>query len=149
MAEGINFRYELPTDILLFSILALVLIALAAIFLFRPYDYGESVKRFKGIAGPKVQDPSADTQWRSVKIRPGLNSCKLVRSLEDQVFLSKEAPALPLEYCTEANCTCHYLFQDDRRSGVDRRVKLTRVGEFLSGIERRRSPGRRMADLTV
>lgn len=137
-------------NLLLFAIIALCLIAIAVVYFFRPYDYGAQVQQFDRIANPDSgSDPTADTKWRSVRIRPGLNCCKLALSLQEQVFLSKEVPTLPLEYCTEKNCTCHYLFLDDRRSGLDRRAELARVGALLSGIDRRRSQGRRLADLAI
>ncbi len=117
---------------------------------FEPYDYGREVTRFKKIGNISNEpDSSADTRWRSVKIRPGLIACERVDSLNGQVFLSRDAPELPLANCTEADCHCHYVFLDDRRSGIDRRANLDRLGEFLSISERdrRRSSGRRTGDL--
>ena len=122
----------------------------ALLFLFRPYDYGASMRRFGKIENQSECDPSADTLWRSVKIRPGLGSCKQAVTLSEQLFLSKEAPALPLPLdCFEANCTCHYLFFGDRRSGLDRRVELQKLTGFFPKFnkERRQSPGRRIDDL--
>lgn len=126
-----------------------ILVAMV-ILVFKPYDYGASVARFRKIgsstSGP---DPDSDTKWRSVRIRPGLIACDRAASLGGQVFLSRDAPELPLANCGERDCRCHYVFLDDRRTGIDRRVELGRLGEFLSSSERdrRRSPGRRTADL--
>jgi hypothetical protein len=70
------------------------------------------------------------------------------RSLAGQVFLSKEAPQLPLPNCTERDCRCHYVFLDDRRSGIDRRSELEQLEQYPASSEgdRRSSPGRRFDD---
>jgi hypothetical protein len=119
---------------------------------FKPYDYGASLQKFTKIGNVDgADDTSADTKWRSVKIRPGLISCERVAKMEGQIFLSKEAPRLPLDNCTENDCRCHYIFLDDRRSGSDRRLEFDRLGDFLPTYpsERRQLPGRRLADLTA
>ena len=92
-----------------------------------------------------------DTDWRSVRVRPGKISCKRVAAITDQIFLSKDAPSLPLENCTTKGCRCHYAFLDDRRGGEDRRIELGQAGEFLPayGSERRWAEGRRDVDLTI
>jgi len=135
-----------------FAFVALCLLAAIIMLVFKPYDYGASMKRFQKIASPDDNpDTSADTKWRSVKIRPGLISCKSVTKMSDQVFLSKDAPSLPLENCREKDCRCHYVFLDDRRSGAERRAELGRLGEYFPAYdaERRLVPGRRMADLAI
>lgn len=122
------------------------------ILVFRPYDYGASVAQFRKIgSSTNESDPDSDTKWRSVRIRPGLITCDRVASLTGQVFLSRDAPELPLANCSERDCRCHYVFLDDRRSGIDRRAELGRLGEFLSISERdrRHSPGRRNGDLVA
>ena len=135
----------------LFAVIAFALLVLVVVFLFKPYDYGADlqVDRIGGYGDP--DDTSADTKWRSVRVRPGLNACKRVEQITDQVFLSREAPVLPLPYCTEPECRCHYLFLDDRRSGLDRRVEMAKLGYVFAGTgpERRRSPGRRIGDLAA
>lgn len=137
---------------IIFGIGLLCILVAVVILVFKPYDYGASVTRFRKI-GDSAADPhkESDTRWRSVKIRPGLIACERIASLDGQVFLSREAPELPLANCTGADCRCHYLFLDDRRSGIDRRAQLERLGEFLSSSDRdrRRSPGRRAGDLAM
>jgi hypothetical protein len=120
------------------------------ILVFQPYDYGASVAQFEKIANTDDSDEDFDTKWRSVMIRPGLIACQQITDLKGQVFLSREAPELPLPSCSERDCRCHYVFHDDRRSGSDRRIELDRLGRFLSDSERnrRRSPGRRVGDLS-
>ncbi len=126
-----------------------VLVAIV-ILVFKPYDYGASVTQFRKIGSSDDESgTAADTRWRSVRIRPGLIACERVANLTDQVFLSREAPELPLANCAERDCHCHYVFLDDRRSGIDRRDQLEKLGEFLSSNarDRRLSPGRRTGDL--
>jgi hypothetical protein len=119
---------------------------------FKPYDYGENVQRFKKIEYPgKRQKKSEDTRWRSVKIRPGLIACDRVADMTGQIFLSPQAPSLPLETCTEEDCRCHYIFLNDRRTGTDRRIEMGKMDEFLPniGINRRSIAGRRATDLAA
>jgi hypothetical protein len=135
---------------IIFGIILMCLLVGVVILMFRPYDYGASVAQFKRMGkDDDLAKESIDTKWRSVRIRPGLIACRQVADLNGQVFLSREVPELPLPGCAERDCRCHYVFLDDRRSGIDRRVELARLGEFLSSSEqdRRRSAGRRMGDL--
>ena len=135
---------------ILFAVIIICMLAGIVMLIFKPYDYGASVQRFKKIEGTdNSNDSSADTKWRSVKIRPGLISCERVENFQGQVFLSQEAPSLPLQNCTEEECNCHYIFLDDRRSGADRRIDLGKMGEFFPTYqgERRQVHGRRGADL--
>ncbi|MCP4982054.1 MAG: hypothetical protein GY935_16375 [Gammaproteobacteria bacterium] len=137
---------------ILFAIVIVCMLAAIVMLVFKPYNYGEKIKSFKKISSEDVPDDSStETRWRSVKIRPGLISCKSVASLNQQIFLSKDAPALPLAGCSENDCNCHYIFLDDRRSGSDRRIDLGRLGEFFPNYEgeRRQVPGRRMGDLAA
>ncbi len=136
---------------ILFAVIAFALLVLVVVFMFRPYDYGASLRIDRIVSDEVPIDDSADTKWRSVKVRPGLNACKRVEQISDQLFLSREAPVLPLPYCTEPECRCHYLFMDDRRSGLDRRVEMANLGYVFagSGNDRRRSPGRRAGDLAT
>ncbi len=128
----------------------LCILVAVIVLVFKPYDYGASVTQFRKI-GKTDDEPNdgIDTKWRSVRIRPGLIACRHIADLKGQVFLSREAPALPLPSCGERDCRCHYVFLDDRRCGTDRRLELARLGEFLSVSERdrRRIPGRRTGDL--
>lgn len=133
-------------------LLAIVIIGLLAALLmygFKPYDYGGSIKRFKKI-GRTGDTPttSSDTRWRSVKIRPGLMSCKPVAAISSQIFLSRDAPSLPLQDCTEEDCRCHYIFLEDRRSGGERRIEIGQLEELLPDYssERRQLTGRRLTD---
>lgn|GEM_PF-615508 len=126
------------------------LLVAVVILLFKPYDYGAGVTRFRKIR-TAVDEPgdSRGAAWRFAKIRPGLNACHDVAKLKDRVFLSGEMPGLPLASCNESDCRCHYIYLADRRSGIDRRDGLARPGEYLASSERdrRRLAGRRIEDL--
>jgi len=136
-------------------ILAIVIICLLAALImygFKPYDYGGSVKRFKKTAKTEDSaDRSSDTRWRSVKIRPGITPCRPVAEITGQIFLAQDAPSLPLANCTKKNCQCRYIFLEDRRSGEDRRLEISRYGGFMPSYdsERREVTGRRYADLAA
>ena len=134
---------------IIFTIGILAILAAMIILLFKPYDYGAEAQHFSKIADRDDHaEQNADTRYRSVQVRPGLISCERVASISGELFLSREAPALPLPNCTEASCNCHYVFQDDRRSGLDRRAEMAKLRKkLLPEFDRRRSPGRRTGDL--
>ncbi|MDH3635798.1 MAG: hypothetical protein OES20_13945 [Gammaproteobacteria bacterium] len=120
--------------------------------IFKPYRYGETVQRFQGIGkSGQRRKRLEETKWRAVKIRPGLIACDRVANLTGNIYLSQEAPNLPLDNCTEENCRCHYIFFDDRRNGRDRRIDLGKLDELLPdlGQNRRNIPGRRVTDLAA
>ena len=89
------------------------------------------------------------TRWRAVRVAPGLICCDAVSKLDGQVFLSRLSPRLPLDECDVADCRCKYVHLEDRRSGGDRRAALGELDAYLpfNQDERRRSAGRRRADL--
>ena len=129
-----------------FTLIALAIVAVAIVWLvLNRFDRSK-----KTLPTSSLADRS-DTQWRAVKIAPGLICCGAAGRLTDQVFLSKEAPQLPLDGCTEKDCRCKYVHMDDRRSGGDRRIELGDLGAFLpiSQTERRQRSGRRSVDLVT
>lgn len=137
---------------IIFIVVIVIMLAAIIMILFKPYDYGEKARRSRKVAKPdKRYKRSEDTRWRSVKIRPGLIACDSVSKMAGQIFLSREAPSLPLETCTEEDCRCHYIFLNDRRTGTDRRVEMGKLDEFLPniGINRRSVTGRRATDLAA
>ena len=129
-----------------FTVIALAIVAVAIVWLVSN-RFGRSQKT---LPTSSLANRS-DTQWRAVKIAPGLICCGAAGRLTDQVFLSKEAPQLPLDGCTEKDCRCKYVHMDDRRSGGDRRAELGDLSEFLpiSQTERRQRSGRRSTDLVT
>ena len=138
------------TSILL-AIAVLCVMALIVALLFRPYDYGarNRITANDDTLPAGAEEDDDETRWRTVKVRPGLIACKHAGDIQHHLFLSREAPELPLPHCSETDCRCHYVFHDDRRSGVDRRAQMDRVERLLSSRrdDRRRSPGRRADDL--
>ena len=139
------------TSIIL-TIVIICLLAALIMYGFRPYDYGGSVRRFKKTAkAGGSTGRSSDTRWRSVKIRPGTTPCRPVAAITGQIFLAQGAPSLPLANCTNNNCGCRYVFLEDRRSGEERRLELSRIGDLVPDYQsdRRRESGRRYADLAA
>jgi len=136
---------------IVFVIVTLAIMIAIVILYFKPYDYGTGDDRYESItvSSNNSADTSEETLWRSVKIRPGLIACERAMAIRERVFLSREAPRLPLANCGEGDCRCHYIFHEDRRSGFDRRAEFDRLGHLLSGKreDRRRSTGRRVDDL--
>ena len=92
---------------------------------------------------------SSSSQWRAVKVAPGLICCDAAGELSDRIFLARLAPSLPLDACTVGDCRCKYIHLEDRRSGGDRRASLGELDAYLpfNQEDRRRSEGRRRADL--
>ena len=89
------------------------------------------------------------SRWRAVRVMPGLICCDAVSKLDGQVFLSRLSPRLPLDECDVKDCRCKYVHLEDRRSGGDRRATLGELDAYLpfNQVERRKSKGRRSADL--
>ena len=127
------------------AVIALLLIAFR-----RPGKRAKAKRIQKSISADRASERES-TQWRAVKISPGLLCCEASAKLADQVFLARESPRLPLDGCTESGCKCKYLHLEDRRSGDDRRVELGELGAFLpvNQIERRQLSGRRATDLAA
>ena len=139
------------SSILVATVIICVLVAVVILF-YQPHGYEQTMVRFKNIGGTdKATDTSIDTKWRLVKIRTGLMSCTSATAITGKVFLSRDTPQLPLEGCNEKNCNCHYIFLDDRRSGSNRRIDLSRPGDIfpIYETEKRQIPDRRLADLAV
>ena len=93
-------------------------------------------------------DRTETTDWRSVKIAPGAKRCEYASILTGKVFLIDEAPPLPLVNCHQSDCFCRYVYLDDRRSGIDRRIGADDPGHGAATerTDRRRRGGRRTAD---
>jgi hypothetical protein len=108
-----------------------------------------SMKRVIGQSGADSARPaSIPKKWHAISIDSKALSCVMAQDLRKKRFLSKEAPALPLEGCTKrASCPCTYKHHDDRRS-KERRDSEARISSSTSkqGPERRTSRGRRSDD---
>ena len=83
------------------------------------------------------------TSHHGVSIRPGSQACAQAKKLGDTRFLSRHAPALPLEGCDSAECACRYRHYEDRRQQSRRSINATFLDRIYSGEERRTLPERR------
>ena len=94
------------------------------------------------------------SDFRAAYVIPGPSCCAAVTTVVERPWLLREAPQLPLAYCTRSGeCACRYQKVSDRRQNtIDRRLlaerKLVASGAWQSD-ERRRSPGRRASDLSA
>ncbi|MCZ6561234.1 MAG: hypothetical protein O6931_10160 [Gammaproteobacteria bacterium] len=70
---------------------------------------------------PDHKDKKAPASpYHAVSIKSSANSCVTASALKGIRFLSKEAPAMPLEDCDVETCDCQYQHYVDRRSGPRR-----------------------------
>lgn len=74
--------------------------------------------------GGKLRAPQpeqAQQDFRAVQIKPGKEACARVKEISERIFLCREAPFVPLEYCAcREKCKCRYLHYDDRRQNLRR-----------------------------
>jgi hypothetical protein len=87
-------------------------------------------------------------KWHAISLDIKPLSCTAAHDLRKRRFLSKDAPALPLEACTKrASCPCKYRHHEDRR-GKPRRGGETGISSNAKKhtSERRISRGRRIDD---
>jgi hypothetical protein len=68
------------------------------------------------------------SKFHAVSVKPGAYACMAANTLAGQRFLASQAPNLPLPDCDAANCECHFIHHDDRRTGKDRRSPFTSGG---------------------
>ena len=83
----------------------------------------QTVLRGKTVDKSRPENKKHGTQanlYHSVTIKAMPGSCVTAKALKGIRFLSKEAPALPLEDCDVETCICRYDHHTDRRSGTRR-----------------------------
>lgn len=85
-----------------------------------------------------------DSPYHAVCVTAGHPSCEAAKQLGTLRFLTGHAPSLPLAGCTVRPCECRYSHYTDRRTGLDRRVKIGNPPHGLD--ERRQNHGRRAGD---
>jgi hypothetical protein len=83
--------------------------------------------------------------FHGVSIKPCSQPCKQVYSMNKVRFLPDETPRLPIDGCSNHQCTCTYEHHQDRRFNKDRRFKL--VNGF-AGNKRRNKLERRYQNFT-
>jgi hypothetical protein len=101
-----------------------------------------------GTSNTRARPASIPKKWHAISVDARALSCMVAHDLRKKRFLSREAPALPLEGCTKrSSCPCTYKHHDDRRS-KSRRDSEAGISSSTSkhGTERRTSRGRRSDD---
>lgn len=134
--------------------LTVLLLGVAAIALFGLFKLNTSPKRHKHpsqAADLSINKTHSFHSFHSVSIVNNGSCCEQIEALSGKRFLSKDAPEIPMEECTMANCQCRYQHHEDRRQlGNDRRVEygVTRelFGAFGEQNRRDRPKGRRATD---
>lgn len=134
--------------------LTVLLLGVAAIALFGLFKLNSRPKRHKHssqAADPSINKTHSFHSFHSVSIVNNGSCCEQIEALSGKRFLSKDAPEIPMEECTKANCQCRYQHHEDRRQlGNDRRVEygVTRelFGAFGEQNRRDRPKGRRATD---
>ena len=93
----------------------------------------------------RQQGRAPDSPYHAVSVTAGHPSCEAAKQLATLRFLTGQAPSLPLPECNVRPCECRYSHYTDRRTGLDRRVKIG--GSPPEGIgDRRCNHGRRAGD---
>ncbi|HSG93096.1 MAG TPA: hypothetical protein VK999_05230 [Methylotenera sp.] len=95
-------------------------------------------------------DVVEDHPYPAVKIQPCKDACQAARKTSQVIFLSTQAPKLPLNACDRiADCGCQFRHFGDRRQHEDRRAVDYVVPEVLQHRDRRAAAkrvGRRVSD---
>lgn len=97
---------------------------------------------------PDDNVPIARHPWHAVEIVPPRASCIAAQAVKGMRFLSAQAPALPLEQCTQPTaCRCIYRKHADRREEARRAEDATGIRRWSPPpSERRKKRGRRSTD---
>jgi len=88
---------------------ALVVLAVAAC-------YWLIIRRSRAATPAPSKPTKAGGRFSAVEIRTRGGACDSARALEGRRFLAKNAPALPLNDCSEAQCSCRFTKLSDRRT---------------------------------
>jgi len=137
-------------EILLVVMIVVFILGSIGIFFSNQTGIGNLLPRSKNAKSSGARSVKLEVKKsRLVKIDPGSTSCVGARKMIDQIFLTKEAPDLPLGQCSEDKCLCKYTFLDDRRSLGHRRETHEYLGGFVRNHEtdRRQYSGRRTTDI--
>jgi len=82
--------------------------------------------------------------YAAVEIIPSEKSCSEAKSKAGLIFLSSEAPLIPMEFCTSRyECACKYVHYKDRRQD-GRRATDFGLPDRFSGKDRRMVGDRRI-----
>jgi hypothetical protein len=69
-------------------------------------------------------DKTPSNNFHGISIHPCSHPCNKVCSMGKVRFLSDESPNLPIDGCSNQQCTCTYIHHQDRRLNKDRRLKF-------------------------
>ena len=109
--------------------MTIVLLLLVSGLLIAWYFYRQGVDRPGSRRDRRVsQAPQDGSKFHAVSVKPGAYACSAANRIAGQRFLASEAPDLPLADCDAAECDCHFIHHEDRRSGKDRRSPFTSGG---------------------
>ncbi len=62
-----------------------------------------------------------ENPYKAVSIVTLPGCCHAAKTIQNKMFLTNEAPSLPLNKCTQPDCLCSYRHFSDRRQNPDRR----------------------------
>ncbi|MGL6123667.1 MAG: hypothetical protein ACRC1W_11765 [Shewanella sp.] len=134
----------------MFTIFLLVITPLVLLGLWKRYRSPKRHQHHHKTSALLAEKPKLH-HFHSVSIINNGSCCETVEALTGKRFLSKEAPEIPMEKCTNAHCQCRYQHHEDRRQpGNDRRVEFGVTKELFGAFgeqNRRDKPtGRRTTD---
>jgi len=107
------------------TILLLLVLGLLVAWLFYRQGLDKPAERSERRVSRGARDRNA---YHAVSIKPGAYACGAANEIAGQRFLASEAPEIPLPGCTAAECECHFVHHNDRRTGKDRRSPFTSGG---------------------
>lgn len=88
--------------------------------------------------------------YQSVSVMSSRVACTAVGKINNQRFLTADAPLLPLAGCSAKECNCKYVHHSDRRDkSNDRRTHYSLETQLYAQgdrPDRRANPGRRSSD---
>lgn len=99
-----------------------IFVFLGSIWFWMKHATSRSMKNHKTFA--KI--PS--NNFHGVSIQPCSHPCNHVCNMKKVRFLSDETPRLPIDGCSNQQCTCTYIHHQDRRINKERR--LTFLSDF-------------------
>lgn len=119
------------------------------LFLFVAIMVGALVFSLTAELAPPDIDVMEDNPYPAVKIQPCKNACQAATQTSQIIFLSSQAPKLPLNACDRiADCDCQFRHYSDRRQHDVRRNTGYVMRDIYYQDERRSAKrvGRRASD---
>jgi len=109
-------------------------------------NFADLLRRLRKRQSPAdLAPPPQQHAYHAVAVIPGPQPCKAALVARGRRVLSRDAPPLPLQECTNPNtCRCHFAKFNDRRQ--EERRDVLSFSRWYPGTERRRNYGRRTTD---